>query len=116
MAEILVKTPNTGIIVSPDTGTPVAVDLSEFVGRYVKIYCPTQDFYFNFAADDDSPTLNRTTDTTGAEADVADACDAGLKGTQTVVDPDEPFLIVEPAAGTNVPIIIKPKSDPETGA
>lgn len=115
MAEVLVKTKNAGIIVEADAGTPVAVDLSDWAGYYVKIYCLAQDCYFNFAASDETPALNYDTVTTGAEADVADALEAGPRGVQTVVDPNEPFLILEPASGTGVGIIIKPKSDANSG-
>lgn len=86
--------------------TEVGFDLSDYVGRYVKIYCPTEAIIFGFAE------TNAGALVTGAAASVTalvpDGADAGYQGAHVVVPEEAPFLRVAAAAGSGHTVRVVP--------
>lgn len=117
--EVLRTTAPTGYIIVASNGAPEAHDLSDFAGRYIKVVCWTDNVFYNTAPLDpdgtvpDTPAdyLKRTSETSGSsETGVADTVEKGYRGEEFVLDGKNPVLVVEPAAGSGVVILVKVKS------
>jgi hypothetical protein len=102
-------------------GTPEAISLAAFRGRYVKVYSPDSAVYFNLVTEDPgtSPTLSYATGdaSTTAEVagsgtpDIADSTAAAFFGEHVAVpDTADVWLVFDAASGSDVRIIIKPSS------
>jgi len=104
-----------GLMFKVDEGTPVAISLDEYAGRYVKIVSPDDDFFFNVVAEDpgETPALDSTTEVLVDGDDVADY--AAKKSGEGFTVPRAPcWLVVDPAtaSATDVRVFVKPTSSP----
>lgn len=93
------------------TTTEVAVDLTAFARREVKIWCDDQDVLFCFKASSEASTTLVTSGDSAASlsALVADKAARGVPVFR-VVSPKYPILVVKTAASTGT-LLVKPVSE-----
>lgn len=95
-----VKGATVGFCDATTSTTTEYVDLSEWAGRYVKIYCETSDHYFCFGA-----ATGFTMDVDAAAVGtlyVPDRVDAGGAGTHVVIPRNKPWLGYRTVSGAGV--------------
>lgn len=115
--EIPVTAHPKGFMIKVTAGTPEKVDLTIFLGRYVKVYSPDADFYWNVGLTASTAAAilgDETTESTGGEltgdGTVTPYLAPKTLGDGFVVQRETPACAVEPLSGTDVRIFFKPSS------
>ena len=106
--EALVRGENDGAAIVATTATPVSIDLTDYAGRYVKIW-GDQDFRFVFRPDA-TPTFNNTVPAAVGSANIPDEVAAGVTGVQRVVTTANPHLTLQ-GISMDSTVKIKPTSE-----
>jgi hypothetical protein len=121
--ELVRSTHSKGFLVTTNAGTPISIDLTAFAGRYVRLYSPDADLWFNVVVTADigtdladalgDPTTDSTASDLAGSGTVLPEYAAQKTGEQFVAQADQ-SVVVDPASGTGVRIFVKPTSRPGT--